>query len=437
MEWNDGNREGPPERSVIEETQAYRQWLRNLRYVRGDEANRKGIEYLAEQGSRGRVFHRHDADPAAHLGDFARFGLASPLQQFWPQLKKLVNGSAELSRRMDELDRWTLIIELPLDSFVAQTRSFADGSHLVQIDSGLFLTNFDVVQLFVQVSIPDPELPAAQNMMEAAAVLELLLAEYRLLYGNMTPKAQSPTPRQGDVIGELTLATNAFALTHEVAHILLRHNADVDDQQRKLDESAADMLALLILTGAYSAGPVVEKPQLYGRLLGARLLFSCIELCENATFVRAGRTHPPAADRWAAVRASAGQRLDASVVADVEGLWKPIDRLNTVAASGRTPYLDVASALAAIAARDNFVGDLDWKSALRLIPLYRLTNVRMTDSGVIAQGRQLAAAAATEFAAGSAISWRALLDLQAQQRPGSFTEQVAVATAAAEILRTP
>jgi hypothetical protein len=83
------------------------------------------------------------------------------------------------------LSERVLTIELDLDGFAAGTRRFPDDSHLVQIDTGLFLTIFEVVQLMVQVSMPDPESPIERSQRTAAVVLELLLAEYRGLSRNL------------------------------------------------------------------------------------------------------------------------------------------------------------------------------------------------------------------------------------------------------------
>jgi hypothetical protein len=418
---------------MIEDTEAYGHWQRYLRYSRGENATREGIQYLWSQIGRGRLFRPEEADPDEHLGDFAEFGLADPLRRFWPRLAELVRGHDTMSTRLAELTDRTLIIEIPLDGFAAGTRPLADGSNLIQFDTGLFLTTFEVVALFVLLSTPDPDASVEQTQLQAVGLLELLLAEYRLLGENVSPKAPAPTPHQGDAIGELTQAANVFALTHEVSHILLRHNADHD--QPGPDEVAADVLALRILAGAYATDAAIPKASLYGRLLGARLLFTCIELYENATFVRSGRTHPPAAQRWQILRSAAEDLVGMTVLDGVDHLWQPFDRLLGLATSGTTPVNELATALTAMTEQGKTLGTNDWSQSVQLIPLYRLTNIAIIDDTVRAEGETLAAAAEVAFAEQESIGWRALLDLQTARVDSSVTERIAVATVAAHILR--
>jgi hypothetical protein len=417
---------------MIEDTEAYGHWQRYLRYSRGADATREGIEYLWSQIGRGRVFRPGEADPHGHLGNFAELGLADPLRRFWPRLTELVRGHEAMSARLASLADRTLIIEIPLDGFAAGTRPLADGSFLIQFDTGLFLTVFEVVLLFVLLSIPDPDASVEQTQLQATGLLELLMAEYRLLGENVSPKAPVPTPEQGDAIGELTQAANVFALTHEVSHILLGHTGDHGEQER--DEVAADVLALRILVGAYATGAPIAKANLYGRLLGARLLFSCIELYENATFVRSGRTHPPATQRWRVVRSAANDLIGPSVLDGVDHLWQPFDGILAHSSSGTTPMSELASALTAMSERGNIIGGNDLSSSVRLIPLYRLTNIAITDSDVRAEGEALAAAAEAAFAGQESIAWRALLNLQTSRARSSFTEQIAITAVAARLL---
>jgi hypothetical protein len=74
---------------------------------------------------------------------------------------------------------------------------------------------------------------------------------------------------------------------------------------------------------------------------------------------------------------------------------------------------------------------------VKLIPLYRLTNLAITDDDVRAEGESLAAAAEAAFAAQESIAWHALLDLQSTRGGSSLTERIAVTTVAARLLRRP
>lgn len=162
-----------------EESEAFRHWRDIVSSPPDDGAIRAGIDYALANIAEGRIFRPGEADPDGDLEGYAEFGLAAPLRRFWPKLTELVGGNEPLTRRMAELRDRVLIVELAMDGFAAGTRPFPDDSHLVQIDTGLFLTVFEVVQAFVEVCDPDPEVPPGQAERESAVVLELLLAEYR------------------------------------------------------------------------------------------------------------------------------------------------------------------------------------------------------------------------------------------------------------------
>jgi hypothetical protein len=359
-----------------EESEAFRHWRDIVSSPPDDGAIRAGIDYALANIAEGRIFRPGEADLAGDLEGYAEFGLAAPLRRFWPKLTELVGGNDPLARRMAELRDRVLIVELALDGFAAGTRPFPDDSHLVQIDTGLFLTVFEVVQAFVEVCDPDPEVPPGQAERESAVVLELLLAEYRLLHRNASSKPRPPTPDHGRKIGELTQAANVFVLAHELSHILLGHAGARDDDQRQYDEATADVLAFRILSGTYAAEPNIERAQAYGRLLGARLLFSCIELFEHATFVTGSRTHPPATDRWAVVRAAAEETFGPLIPDGVDELWQPMDRLLVGVAAGDLPIIEVRASLESLKARTRFLGDVETEEATGLIARHRRTASR-------------------------------------------------------------
>lgn len=411
-----------------EESEAFRHWRDVVGFSRGESATRDSVDRLLAWVAEGWMFRPGEADLDAALGDFPRFGLATSLRRFWPRLKELVAGNEALARRIAELSERVHIIELDLDGFAAGTRRFPDGSCLVQLDTGLLLTIFEVVQLFVAVSMPDPQMSVEQTEREAAVVLELVLAEYRLLRGHATPNGTLATPAQGDAIGELTQAANVFVLVHEVSHLLLGHAGDRDDEQRQQDEIDSDVLAFRLLAGVYAADPTIAKAQAHGRLLGARLLFSCIELFERATFVTTGRTHPPAAYRWAVVRLAAEQTFGSLIPDGVDELWQPMDRLLTAA---ELPLADVRETLESMKARDRFIGDAaDVPSAVNLIRRFRLTNATVDDPARQAEGVALANAARIDLDGRAAISWSDLLQLQIRRYGGS-TDECALAVAVA------
>jgi hypothetical protein len=287
----------------VRESEAYRHWRNTVRFSRGEDASQRGIDYLQSRIAEGWLFRPDEVDLAAEVDGYGEFGLAASLRRFLPRLQELVAGNGSLALRMAELTERVHVIELELDGFAAGTRHFPDDSFLVQIDNGLLLTVFEVAQLFVDAAMPDPDAPVGRAEREAAVILELMSAEYRLLRRHVTPKATLPSPAQGVAVGELTQAANLFVLVHELAHVLLGHGGKRTDDQRQIDEIASDILAFRILAGAYSREHTIESAQAFGRLLGARLVFACIELFERSTFVTTGRTHPPARKMW--VRPSA------------------------------------------------------------------------------------------------------------------------------------
>ena len=117
-------------------------------------------------------------------------------------------------------------------------------------------------------------MPPGQAERESAVVLELLLAEYRLLHRNASSKPRPPTPDHGRKIGKLTQAANVFVLAHELSHILLSHAGVRDDDQRQYDEATADVLAFRILSGTYAAEPHIERAQAYGPCCSALVFCS-------------------------------------------------------------------------------------------------------------------------------------------------------------------
>lgn len=418
---------------MIESTDAYRHWRDYVHNPRGEDATRAGVQQILQQIDNGRVFRAGEVDPVEQLGDFAQTGLAAPLRAFWQRLEELVDGSPALAASMAQLHDRVLIIELDLDGFAAGKRSFPDGSHLVQIDTGLFFTVFDVVQAFVSIAIRDPQVPADRTRAEAVVVLELMLAEFRLLRRVNSSKAMWPTPAQGEATGELTQAADVFALAHEIAHILLQHSGDRENARSRSDETAADVLAMSILSGTYAASAEISRQQAYGRVLGARLLFSCIELFERATFVRLGGSHPPAADRWAVVREAAARLFGPSVPAGVDELWQPMGRVLADAVSGVMPLADVAAALQTAVAEGRFIGEMDASLSVDLIRVFRLTKETVNDTRLCQEGADLAAQLAVEP---PGLTWRTLFDRQRARRPGTVDERAAIVAVAGRLLRT-
>lgn len=164
-----------------------------------------------------------------------------------------------------------------------------------------------------------------------------------------------------------------FVLAHELSHILLGHIGARDDERHQHDEATADVLAFRILSGTYAAEPHIERSQAYGRLLGARLLFSCIELFEQATFVTSSRTHPPAADRWGVVRAAAEEMFGPLIPRGVDELWQPMDQLLAGVTAGDLPLPEVRASLESLKARTRF---LETEEATGLITRHRRTASR-------------------------------------------------------------
>jgi hypothetical protein len=88
-----------------------------------------------------------------------------------------------------------------------------------------------------------------------------------------------------------------FILAHESAHCVLGHTgAQIGDWDA---EREADALALRITYGAMRVEEGASQP--LHALLGAYLALTGINLIERVLFIRPPSTHPPPADRWAAL----------------------------------------------------------------------------------------------------------------------------------------
>jgi hypothetical protein len=97
-----------------------------------------------------------------------------------------------------------------------------------------------------------------------------------------------------DVIAQ---STWIFIVAHEAAHGVLGHTAD---QIGNWDaEREADALALRITYGAMRVDKGATQP--IHALLGAYLALTGVNLIERVLFIRPPSTHPPPADRWAAL----------------------------------------------------------------------------------------------------------------------------------------
>ncbi|MFF9178959.1 hypothetical protein [Streptomyces sp. NPDC014793] len=384
-----------------------------LRFLAAD-----GADFLRAAVDRGLLFDREGPDPADYLKGYGLFGQAAPLQQFWPQLAELTAEHPVLSQHLGGLKERVLITQVPSRGFAAGVKGFPDGSQLIQFHTGLFSTVALASQLLAKISLYDPpaSVPEPDSLVEAVSLLELLLAEYRLLNHDVSPKILLQPSRHAQVAGELAHAAEAFALTHEVAHVLLRHTQDDWEQapKRSINEITADVLALQILSGVYAAGPPPTLQQQLGRLLGIRLLISCLELYEQAVFVRCKQTHPPAADRWAVIRKASEQLYQPRVLAEVDYLWSPFSTLIRRVSDDAPSLQDVHSALNRIAARDEFTAPFDWRQAVGLVSLYRRTNTIITDPDAIMHGRRLADAAQMKYPEPAAVTWQQLFTLQIQ-----------------------
>ncbi|WP_132838623.1 hypothetical protein [Streptomyces sp. BK205] len=256
---------------MLQDTEAYRHWqTARLAAARpGDQKQAAGEAFLRAQVERGLVFDREGLDPAMHLDGYALWGQAAPLYQFWPRLVELTADNADLSQRLAELGDRVLMAQMPLDGFAAGVTGFSDDSHLIQFDTGLFATVVLATQLLAKVSLPGPSLPGPDHCVEAAGLLEVLLAEYRLLNRYVAPKVLLQSPHHSEVAGEVAHAAEVFALTHEAAHILLGHvGTERDYAQRPYDEVTADVLALHILSGAYAGGAVARTRAATGPAAG-------------------------------------------------------------------------------------------------------------------------------------------------------------------------
>jgi hypothetical protein len=418
---------------VLQNTEAYRHWqTARLAAARpGDQKQAAGEAFLRSQVERGLVFdrEREALDAAMHLDGYALWGQAAPLYQFWPRLVELTADNAALSQRLAELGDRVLMAQMPLDGFAAGVTGFPDDSHLIQFDTGLFATVVLAAQLLAKVSLPDPSLPGPDHCVEAAGLLEVLLAEYRLLNRYVAPKVLLQSPHHAEVAGEVAHAAEVFALTHEAAHILLGHvGTERDNAQRPYDEVTADVLALHILSGVYAGGPSPAPEQQRGRLLGIRLLISCIELYEDAVFVLSGRTHPGAVDRWAVISSAAQLLYPPRILADVTELWRPLGELIRCVSAAQISLEDAHSALEHVEARGEFTAAFDWRAAVPLLSFYRRTNVTITDPGIMTRGRDLARAGQACFEQRGSLSWHQLIRLQLR---GAALDPEALGTAAA------
>ncbi|MFJ2162835.1 hypothetical protein [Streptomyces sp. NPDC087856] len=416
---------------MLEDTDAYREWqfVRLAAALPGDQRQAEGADFLRAAVDRGLLFDPEGPDPAEYLDGYGLWGQAAPLHQFWPRLAELTAGHDVLPERLSGLEARVLITQVPVNGFAAGVTGFADGSHLMQFDTGLFATVLLGAQLLTKVSLCDPAVSEPDNQGEAAGLLEVLLAEYRLLNGDVAPKVLLQAPHHAQVAGELAHAAEVFALTHEVAHVLLGHTGSKRHHPRSRDdEITADVLALQILSGVHAAGPPPTREQQRGRLLGIRLMISCLELYEDAVFVRCGRTHPAAADRWTVIRLAASQLYHPRILAEVDELWFPLSTLIRRLSVSASPLEDVRAALERIKARNGFTTGFDWQQAVSLVAFYRRTNATVTDPDAVTEGRRLADAARTTYPPPKSITWSQVLALRIKAS-GAIRPEVLNATA--------
>lgn len=150
---------------------------------------------------------------------------------------------------------------------------------------------------------------------------------HRRLWGKSATLPVEPSNSAAELIRDVIAQSSwIFIVAHESAHGLLGHTADqIGDWDA---EHEADALALRITFGAMRVDEGAAQP--IHALLGAYVALTGISLIERVLFIRPPSTHPPPADRWAALVEVVGQAGTAGMAVATAGLDEAVRRVSSL-----------------------------------------------------------------------------------------------------------
>ncbi len=273
--------------------------------------------------------------------------MTGELRRTWSRLRARIKDE-QISTQLEELQESVVVGAVRGGDVSAASMRFPDGSHLVVVDHGLSLLTWHAAALIAIRWTPTDGEDRSSHSERASAIAKgprssrapgtdsgsgdgdsdspplarlataraLRLATSRLAVGGragvIPPLVLSR--KEMEIASRLTFEMDVFVLGHELAHVLLRHldarnsalgivGGDNRLLGKQIDEEFdADQFALMLMFNDALHDGEVDESVAQWRLAAVRTFMTVLEEYEEACFLFAPSTHPPARMRWEALK---------------------------------------------------------------------------------------------------------------------------------------